>query len=354
MRLADDRSTYDAESRRSAALHGIGLLRDRLTEEKPCLEDEIRDRPQFQNVVGESEAIRRVLGQVRSVADTDTTVLLQGETGTGKELFARAIHDLSARKARTLVAVNCAASPDNLLESEWFGFEKGAFTGALMRKAGRFEVADKGTLFLDEIGDIPLHLQAKLLRVLQEHEIERLGSSRPVPVDFRLVAATNADLQAMVHDKKFRSDLYYRLNVFPIRIPPLRERPEDIPPLVASFTRKYAKQLRRQIDSVPCETMEMLCRWPWPGNVRELQNVIERAVVLSPGPTLQIAASEFATPGAVNGTLEALERDHILKALLDTNWVVGGPKGAADRLGLKRTTLISSMKRLGIERPAAS
>ncbi len=334
------------------AFEEIAALKDRLAEEKLYLEDEIRGWKEFEEIVGESAALKRVLAQVRSVADTETTVLLLGETGTGKELFARALHNLSARRSRTLVAVNCAASPDNLLESEWFGYEKGAFTGALTRKVGRFELADKGTLFLDEIGDIPLHLQAKLLRVLQEHEIERLGAARPVRVDFRLVAATNADLQSMVNEKTFRSDLFYRLNVFPIRIPPLRERPDDIPPLVQCFTLRYAKRLRRQIDSVPRETMDAFCRWPWPGNVRELQNVIERAVILSPGRTLQVPATELSGPAALPGTLETAEREHILKALLDTDWVVGGPNGAAARLGLKRTTLISTMKRLRIERPA--
>jgi formate hydrogenlyase transcriptional activator len=334
------------------AYQEIAALKDRLTQEKLYLEDEIRVWNEFEEIVGESAALKRVLTQAREVADTDTTVLLLGETGTGKELFARAIHNLSARRSRTLVAVNCAASPENLLESEWFGYEKGAFTGAQTRKTGRFELADKGTLFLDEIGDVPLHLQAKLLRVLEEHEIERLGATRPVRVDFRLIAATNSDLQSMVSDKTFRSDLFYRLNVFPIRIPPLRERPDDIPPLVACFTQRYAKRLRRPIDSVPRETMDALCRWPWPGNVRELQNVIERAVILSPGRTLQVPTAEFAAPALAAGTLESAEREHIMKALLDTNWVVGGPNGAAARLGLKRTTLISTMKRLGIERPS--
>ena len=333
------------------AFREIATLRDRLAQENLYLEEEIRGRHEFEEIVGESRALQSVLAQVRNVADTDSTVLLLGETGTGKELLARAIHRLSSRRSRTLVAVNCAASPASLLESEWFGYEKGAFTGALARKAGRFELADGGTLFLDEVGDIPLELQAKLLRVLQEREIERLGTTRPVRVDFRLIAATNVDLQATVNEKKFRSDLYYRLNVFPIRIPPLRERREDIPPLVTAFTRRYAQRLKRAVDSVPRETMEALCRWPWPGNVRELQNVIERAVILSPGRSLQIPATEFTAPAPVGGTLESAERDHILRSLIDTKWVVGGPNGAAARLGLKRTTLVSTMKRLGIERP---
>ncbi|MCK6684437.1 MAG: sigma 54-interacting transcriptional regulator, partial [Thermoanaerobaculia bacterium] len=333
------------------AFEEIAALKDRLSEEKLYLEEEIRGWNGFDEIVGESAALQRVLAELRTVAGTETTVLLLGETGTGKELFARAIHNLSGRRSRTLVAVNCAASPENLLESEWFGYERGAFTGALAHKTGRFELADKGTLFLDEVGDIPLHLQAKLLRVLQEHEIERLGAARPVRVDFRLVAATNADLQSMVNEKKFRSDLFYRLNVFPIRIPPLRERPDDIPALVGCFTRRYAKRLKREIDSVPRETMDALCRWHWPGNVRELQNVIERAVILSPGRTLQVPATEFSLPATPPATLENAEREHILKALLDTKWVVGGPTGAAARLGLKRTTLISTMKRLGIQKP---
>jgi DNA-binding NtrC family response regulator len=344
-------SLQQALNEMAAAYQEIATLKDRLAQEKLYLEDEIRGWNEFEEIVGESAALKSVLAQVRSVADTDTTVLLLGETGTGKELFARAIHDLSGRRSRTLVAVNCAASPDTLLESEWFGYEKGAFTGALTRKAGRFELADKGTLFLDEIADVPLHLQAKLLRVLQEHEVERLGATRPVRVDFRVVAATNADLQSMVNEKSFRSDLFYRLNVFPIRIPPLRERPDDIPPLVECFTRRYATRLRRQVDSIASETMDALCQWHWPGNVRELQNVIERAVILSPGRTLRVPAAELTPTAPVHGTLENAEREHILKALRDTDWVVGGRNGAATRLGLKRTTLISTMKRLGIERP---
>lgn len=335
------------------AFEEIAALRDRLTQEKPYLEDEIRGWSEFEDIVGESQSLKHVLAQVRSVADTETNVLLLGETGTGKELFARAIHRLSARRTRTLVAVNCSASPEGLLESEWFGYEKGAFTGALTLKAGRFELADKGTLFLDEVGDIPLHLQAKLLRVLQEREVERLGATRPVRVDFRLIAATNADLQAMVNEKRFRSDLFYRLNVFPIRIPPLRERPDDIPALVTCFTQRYARRLRRQVDSVPRETMEMLCRWPWPGNVRELQNVVERAVILSPGRTLQVPATGLSDQASTSGTLESVGREHILRTLVDCNWVVGGPNGAAARLGLKRTTLNAAMKRLGIERPGS-
>jgi formate hydrogenlyase transcriptional activator len=252
------------------------------------------------------------------------------------------------------VTVNCATSPAGLLESEWFGHEKGAFTGALAQKVGRFELAHQGTLFLDEIGDVPLELQSKLLRALQEREIERLGSTRSVRVDFRLIAATNRNIEDMAANREFRTDLYYRLNVFPIRIPPLRERREDIPPLVLYFVQRFAKRLRRPIESVPRESMEMLCRWPWPGNVRELQNVIERAVILSRGPTLTVPRAEFegATPTPSTAmTLEDVEREHILRTLEQTGWVIGGPRGAADRLGLKRTSLVSTMRRLGIVRP---
>ena len=337
------------------AFREIAALKDRLALENLYLEDEIRGHYEFEEIIGDSPALQRVLAQVRSVADTDTTVLLLGETGTGKELLARALHKHSPRAERPLVTVNCATSPAGLLESEWFGHEKGAFTGALNQKVGRFELAHRGTLFLDEIGDVPLDLQAKLLRVLQEHEIERLGSTRTIKVDFRLVAATNRDLPEMVGTRDFRSDLYYRLNVFPIRIPPLRERREDIPPLVQYFTQRYARRLRRTIEAVPRETMDALCRWPWPGNVRELQNVIERAVILSKGSLLHVPLSDFQSSDApaavVSETLEATEREHILKVLEDTRWVIGGPKGAAVRLGLKRTTLASTMKRLGISRP---
>ena len=282
-------------------------------------------------------------------------MLLLGETGTGKELLARALHAASERRNRTLVTVNCTTSPAGLLESEWFGHEKGAFTGALTQKVGRFELAHQGTLFLDEIGDVPLDLQSKLLRVLQEHEIERLGSTRTIRVDFRLIAATNRNLDEMVGKREFRADLFYRLNVFPVRIPPLRERPEDIPVLVRYFAQRFAKRLRRPIESVSRESLDVLSRWPWPGNIRELQNVIERAVILSRGPVLAVSRSEFesAAPAASTPvTLEDAEREHILRALADTNWVIGGPRGAASRLGLKRTSLVSTMRRLHIARPA--
>jgi formate hydrogenlyase transcriptional activator len=337
------------------AFQEIAVLKDRLAQENLYLEDEIRGQQHFEEIIGESKALQRVLAQVRSVAHTDTAVLLLGETGTGKELIARAIHSLSERRSRALVTVNCATSPAGLLESEWFGHEKGAFTGALTQKIGRFELAHQGTLFLDEIGDVPLDLQAKLLRALQEHEIERLGSTRAIRVDFRLVAATNRDLQEMVAKREYRADLYYRLNVFPIRIPPLRERREDIPPLVRYFVQRYAKRLKRTIDSVARESMDALCRWHWPGNVRELQNVIERAVILCQGTTLRVPLTEFEAPSPTPDeevlTLEDAERQHILRALRDCKWVIGGPEGAAQRLGLKRTTLVSTMRRLNIVRP---
>ncbi len=335
----------------------IASLKDRLGREKIYLEEEIRGAQHFGEIVGESKGLKRILSQVATVAPTDTSVLLLGETGTGKELIARAIHDAGDRKNRALVTVNCATSPAGLLESEWFGHERGAFTGALSQKIGRFELAHQGTLFLDEIGDVPLELQAKLLRALQEREIERLGSTRTIRVDFRLIAATNRDVEEMVANREFRSDLYYRLNVFPIRIPPLRERREDIPLLVRYFVQRFAKRLRRPIESVSRESMEMLCRWPWPGNVRELQNVVERAVILSTGTVLHVSRSEFespAPPSASPVTLEDAERDHILRALDQTGWVIGGAAGAAARLGLKRTSLVSTMRRLGIVRPKPS
>jgi formate hydrogenlyase transcriptional activator len=334
----------------------IAALKDRLTLENLYLEDEVRGKAEFEEIIGNSKALQRVLAQARSVAATDSTVLLLGETGTGKELVARAIHQLSARHSRTLVTVNCAAAPAGLLESEWFGYERGAFTGALAQKVGRFELAHMGSLFLDEVGDIPLELQAKLLRALQEHEIERLGSTRTIPVDFRLIAATNRNLEEMVANREYRSDLFYRLNVFPIRIPPLRERRDDIPPLVQYFTQSYARRLKRHIESIPRDAMDVLCQWSWPGNVRELQNVIERAVILSNGPSLQLPLSEFKPHAAMEAagsaqTLEANEREHILRTLTETDWVIGGPHGAAVKLGVKRTTLVSTMRRLGIVRP---
>jgi formate hydrogenlyase transcriptional activator len=341
-----------------AAFREIAALKEQLAKEKAYLEEEVRTEHHFGEIVGESAALRRVLKQVETVAPTDSTVLIGGETGTGKELIARALHDLSPRRERTFVKLNCAAIPTGLLESELFGHEKGAFTGAISQKVGRFELAHRGTLFLDEVGDIPPELQPKLLRVLQEQEFERLGGTRTIRVDVRLVAATNRDLPRMVADGRFREDLYYRLNVFPLALPPLRERPEDIPRLVRHFTQRFARRMGRQIETIPTAVLEALMRYPWPGNVRELQNVIERAVILSPGRSLQVplgdlppAAARARVPAAAPGTLADAERDHILGVLRATGWVLGGPDGAAARLGMKRTTLQSKMKKLGISRP---
>jgi formate hydrogenlyase transcriptional activator len=302
------------------------------------------------------------------VAPTDATVLILGETGTGKELIARALHDRSPRRERTFVKLNCAAIPTGLLESELFGHEKGAFTGAISQKIGRFELANQGTLFLDEVGDIPLELQPKLLRALQEQELERLGSTRTIKVDVRVVAATNRDLARMVAEGAFRADLYYRLNVFPVVLPPLRERPDDIPRLVRHFTQRFARRMGRRIETIPAEVLEALVRYSWPGNIREMQNIIERAVILSPGSALQVPRSELqstptqvevaspaddaAAAAAAAGTLADAEREHILGTLRETGWVLGGPNGAAARLGMKRTTLQSKMKKLGISRPS--
>jgi formate hydrogenlyase transcriptional activator len=310
-----------------------------------------RDQPRFEQIIGQSAALEAVFEQVECVAPTDSTVLIQGETGTGKELIARAIHNISSRCGRSFVRLNCAAIPLDLLESELFGHEKGAFTGAIAQRIGRFEMADKGTLFLDEVGDIPPALQPKLLRVLQEQEFERLGSTRTRQVDVRLVAATNRDLTEMMKRGEFRSDLYYRLNVFPIRIPPLCERREDIPLLVQYFMQKYARRMGKRIETVPAATMQRLVDWSWPGNVRELQNMIERGVILSRGFVLEIPLTELEqpatpAPGDNNGaaTLEAFEREHILQALRHSGWVVGGPTGAAARLGLNRSTLNARMR----------
>src|SRR5215467_11336358 len=321
------------------------------------LEEKIR--PEFGEIVGESPALETALSLVSVVAPTDSSVLILGETGTGKELIARAIHKLSSRSQKAFVKLNCAAIPLGLLESELFGHEKGAFTGAIAQKTGRFELADKGTLFLDEVGDIPLELQAKLLRVLQEQEFERLGSNHTHKVDVRLIAATHRDLAAMVKQGTFREDLYYRLKVFPIQVPALRQRTEDIPKLVLHFTELYARRMNKSIKEVPPETMEALVQYRWPGNVRELQNFIERAVILSPHAILRAPISElepFHTPkeGIVrmNGLAE-VERDHILRALEASDWVIGGRNGAAERLGMKRTSLVYRMKKLRISRPAA-
>ncbi|MDF2458293.1 MAG: Sigma-54 dependent transcriptional regulator (Modular protein) [Nitrospira sp.] len=333
----------------------IAQLKDKLTGEKLYLEEEIQTEYNFQEIVGESQTLRRVLKDVETVARTSSTVLILGETGSGKELIARALHNLSDRRERTFVKLNCAAIPTGLLESELFGHERGAFTGAIATKVGRFETADRGTLFLDEVGEIPLELQVKLLRVLQEQEFERLGSTRTQRVDVRLVAATNRDLSQMVEEQRFRSDLYYRLKVFPITVPPLRERAEDIPALVRHFAQKFALRMKKRIETIPAEAMRALQAYPWPGNVRELENFIERAVILSPGTDLVVPLSELkvSIPSS-NGspkTLEDAEREHILKALRDAKWTIGGSAGAAAKLGMKRTTLQSKMLKLGIVRP---
>lgn len=334
-----------------------------LREEKLYLQDEIRTEYNFEEIIGDSVTLRRILEELQTVAPTDSTILILGETGTGKELIARAIHHLSSRRERTLVKVNCAAIPTGLLESELFGHEKGAFTGAIAQRIGRFELAHRGTIFLDEVGDIPLELQPKLLRVLQEQEFERLGSTRTTRVDVRVVAATNVDLAQKVAANQFRSDLYYRLNVFPIMIPPLRERKDDIPLLVRYFAQKYARRMKKPIDAIPMKAMAALTDYHWPGNVRELENFIERSVILSHGDELQIPLAELrgrlnlpatASPNASSAgiaTLEHAEREHIIRALREAEWIVGGPKGAANRLGMKRTTLQSRIKKLGIARP---
>jgi formate hydrogenlyase transcriptional activator len=333
------------------AYREIAELKDKLAQEKLYLEDEIRGELDFEGIVGQSSALRHVLNLVETVAPSDSTVLLLGETGTGKELIARAIHERSRRKDRTFVKLNCAAIPTGLLESELFGHERGAFTGAIAQKIGRLELADQGTLFLDEVGDIPIEIQPKLLRALQEREFERLGNNRTKQVDVRLVAATNRDLEKMMEDREFRTDLYYRLNVFPIRIPPLRERPEDIPLLVRYFTQKYGRRMQKQIESIPAKAMKMLSTWHWPGNIRELENFIERSVILTRGTGLQAPISELGHNGRhtpVAGTREANERDEIVRFLKMTNGRVAGPDGAAARMDVKRTTLVSRMKRLGI------
>ena len=318
--------------------------------------DQLSYERRFEQVIGNSPALEAVLEQVERVAPTGSTVLIQGETGTGKELIAHAIHNISSRCGRPFVRLNCAAIPLDLLESELFGHEKGAFTGAIAQKIGRFELADKGTLFLDEVGDIPPALQPKLLRVLQEQQFERLGSARTHQVDVRLVAATNRDLAEMVNRGQFRSDLYYRLNVFPVLLPPLRARVEDIPVLVRHFVELFGRRMSRTIEHIPAETMSALSTYPWPGNIRELQNLVERAVILSkngvlPNP-LPTTGSQPVAVSAAATTLRESERSLILQTLEEVRWVIGGPKGAATKLGLKRTTLIHKMQKLGISRPA--
>ena len=330
----------------------IEELNARLAEEKVYLEDEIRTDNRFEEIVGQSRVLKAVLKQVETVAPTDSTVLIYGETGTGKELLARAIHDLSSRRQGTFVKLNCAAIPTGLLESEMFGHEKGAFTGAIAQRIGRFELAHRGSMFLDEVGEIPLELQTKLLRVLQEREFERLGSSRTIRTDARLVAATNRDLATLVEERQFRADLYYRLNVFPITVPPLRERRDDIPLLVRYFVQQYARRMNRRITNIPAPAMEALTRYHWPGNIRELQNFIERAVIVSPGATLQAPVRELKGPktsAASAVTLADAESEAIERALREAGGRVGGPQGAAAKLGMKRTTLQAKMRKLGIE-----
>jgi formate hydrogenlyase transcriptional activator len=340
------------------AYRRITELSDQLKQEKLYLEDEIRSELNFEEIIGNSTVLRQVLRQVEAVAPTNSTVLIQGETGSGKELIARAVHNFSQRRKYPFIKLNCAAIPTGLLESELFGHEKGAFTGAISQRIGRFELASQGTIFLDEISEIPVDLQPKLLRVLQEREFERLGNSRTLRTDARLIAATNRNLSEMVEEQKFRSDLFYRLNVFPIHVPPLRERKEDIPFLVRHFAQHFARNMTRDIDTISAETMNALTQYPWPGNIRELQNVIERAVILSKGPVLKVPMTDLKskasdTNGNSNGavTLEEIERRHILSVLEQTNWVFAGPNGAAAKLGIKRPTLQFRMQKLGISRP---
>ena len=359
------------------AFKEIDALKDKLAEEKLYLEEEIRTEFNFEEIIGDSPLLKQALSQVELVAPASTTALILGETGTGKELIARAIHNLSPRRERTFVKVNCAAIPSGLLESELFGHERGAFTGAISQKIGRFELADRGTLFLDEVADLPLELQPKLLRVLQEQEFERLGSNRTQRVDVRVVAATNQDLAKLVAERAFRSDLYYRLNVFPITIPALRERPEDVALLVRYFVQKFSRRLNKTVEYVPAQAMDALVHYSWPGNVRELENLVERAVILSPGKELRVPVSELksaamalvdgaggttlselsspysgaASAGTSVSTLEEAERQHILRALRQTEWRIAGPHGSAALLGMKRTTLQARMRKLGIRRP---
>jgi formate hydrogenlyase transcriptional activator len=326
----------------------------RSEEERHYLEEELITTHRFEEIIGESTGLKRVLKHVETVAPTDATVLILGETGTGKELIARAIHRLSSRREHAFVRLNCSAIPSGLLESELFGHEKGAFTGAIAQKVGRLELADEGTFFLDEIGDLPLELQPKILRAIQEHEIERLGGTKTIPVNVRLLAATHRDLTKMVNEGHFRSDLYYRLRVYPITVPPLRERREDIPLLVRYFVSQHARKMNRTIETIPDEVMDRLTNWRWPGNVRELENFLERCVILTEGSALRAPLTELEVPeepvGALDSRFETAERDHILKILRETGGMIGGPGGAAERLGLKRTTLNSKIKKLGIKR----
>jgi formate hydrogenlyase transcriptional activator len=353
--------------RNAMSYQRIEELNAQLAREKLYLEDEIRSDHQFEEIIGHSKALSRVLREIETVAPTDSTVLILGETGSGKELVARAIHQASARRERAFIKMNCAAIPTGLLESELFGHEKGAFTGAINQRVGRFELANRGTVFLDEVGEIPLELQPKLLRVLQEREFERLGSPRTLRTDARLIAATNRDLAALAAEQRFRPDLFYRLNVFPITVPALRERREDIPMLVRHFAQQFARRMKKDIEHIPTDAMAALTRYDWPGNIRELQNLIERAVILSNGPTLEVPLTAldgrrpasttlaFVSPETAEGataTLEEADRRHIIAALERTNWVIAGPGGAAAQLGIKRSTLQFRMRKLGITRPA--
>jgi formate hydrogenlyase transcriptional activator len=345
----------------SIAWGQVNDLKNQLAREKVYLEDEIRSEMHFREIVGRTKPLREVLQQVEVVAPTDSIVLIYGETGTGKEAIARAIHDLSTRKSKAFVKLNCAALPTGLMESELFGHEKGAFTGAIAQRVGRFELANGGSVFLDEIGEIPLEVQPKLLRVLQEREFERLGSSKTLRTDARLIAATNRDLEAMVREQTFRQDLYYRLNVFPVRLPPLRERAEDIPLLVRHFVQQFARRMGKTIETIPSETMDTLVRYQWPGNIRELQNIIERAVIVTRGSVLNVPAGELASRSAhlpassprarkdMQSVLDETERQHIIQALEDSNWIIAGPSGAAARLGMKRSTLHARMQKLGVQ-----
>src|SRR5467141_137977 len=350
-RLVDDERPSCEESASVPARETTAPLSSAVNED-PHLDEKIGTVADFEGIVGQSSALRQVLQLVEMVATSDSSVLLLGETGTGKELIAQAIHDRSRRKDRTLVKLNCAAIPTGLLESELFGHERGAFTGAITQKIGRLELAEQGTLFLDEVGDIPLELQPKLLRVLQDGEFECLGSTQTKKVDVRLVAATNRDLNRMIEDRQFRNDLYYRLNVFPIRVPPLRERPEDIPLLVQYFTQKYACRMQKRIESIPAAAMRKLTHWHWPGNVRELQNLVERAVIMTRFSTLAISAPDLANSGGNLGPAKVNnfdEQDRIVRILKETKGRVGGPNGAAARMGLKRTTLLTRMNKMGID-----
>ena len=337
--------------------HENRALARQLNRESVYVEKNASADPRFPEIIGRSRALREVLRDIETVGRTEATVLICGETGTGKELLARAIHDVSPRSKKSLVKLNCAAIPTGLLESEMFGHERGAFTGAVAQRIGRFELAHRGTIFLDEVAEIPVEVQAKLLRILQEREFERLGNTNTFQTDVRLIAATNRDLLEMVEQQEFRADLFYRLNVYPIRVPALRERAEDIPLLVKHFTRHFCQRMRKAIDTIPSATIEALVRYPWPGNIRELQNMIERAVIRTTGPCLQVPSEELQRPALPNTrsfqrkTLEEVERENILAVLEETKWVIAGPKGAATRLGMNRCTLEFRMKKLGIVKP---